>query len=500
MKSTASPLSEAKSVGIWIRVSTEDQAKGESPQHHLERAKAYAAVKGWTVKEVYDLAGVSGKLIKDHAEAKRMLADIRRGHITGLIFSKLARLARNTKVLLEFADIFRDHGADMISLQETIDTSTPAGRLFFTMIAAMAQWEREEIADRVQASVVIRAKLGKTINGRAPYGYQWKDHKLVPHTNEAPVRHKAFELFRQYRRKGTVAKLLNAAGYRTRDGVPWRDTQVTRVLSETSAKGIYYFNRTRKHGDWKSVEKPESEWGKIECEPIVSETLWTEVNQLLEEQLKSWKRPGKLPTQVFGNLAHCHCGAKMYVRSNSPKYVCRKCQNKIPMVDLDAIFQNELKAFFATPERIAEHLREANRNLSEKELLLTAHLREIDKVRDDMTRTHRLYLDGQITGQGFGQFYKPAEEQLNQLTVALPKLQAEVDYLKVNNLSADEVLSQARTLNDRWPSLTTNEKRNIAESIVEKIVIGEREIDITFSYLPSSEDMTKTQQQLRGPG
>ena len=500
MKTTPSPLAEAKSVGIWIRVSTEDQAKGESPEHHLERAKAYAAAKGWTVKEVYDLAGVSGKSVKDHAEAKRMLADIGRGHITMLIFSKLARLARNTRELLEFADRFRDHGADMVSLQETIDTSTPAGRLFFTMIAAMAQWEREEISDRVQASVTIRAKLGKTINGRAPYGYQWKDRKLVLHVEEAPIRRKAYELFLQYRRKGRVAKLLNAAGYRTRDGVPWRDTQVARVLSETSAMGIYYFNRTKKNGDWKTVEKPESEWGKVACEAIVSENLWNQVNQLVEEQLKTWKRPGKLPTQIFGNLAHCHCGGKMYVRSNSPKYVCRKCQNKIPMVDLEAIFQNELKAFFAAPERIAEHLRETNRNQSEKELLLAAHLREITKVREEMTRTHRLYLDGQITGHGFGQFYKPAEERLNQLLAELPKLEAELDYLKVNNLSADEVLSEARTLHDRWSSLPTDAKRNIAESIVDKIVIGEGEIDITFSCLPSSEEMTKTQQQLRGPG
>ncbi len=409
-----------KSVGIWIRVSTEDQAQGESPEHHLARARAYATAKGWTIKEVYDLAGVSGKSVMEQPEAKRMLVDIRKGHISGLIFSKLARLARNTRELLDFADLFRDANADMISLQETIDTSTPAGRLFFTMIAAMAQWEREEIADRVKASVGIRAKLGKTINGRAPYGYHWKDKKLIPHPEEAPVRRKAYELFLSHRRKGTVAKLLNASGYRTRDGVLWRDTQVGRVLSESSAKGIYYFNRARKHGAWKQSAKPESEWGKVECEPIVPESLWSQVNQIMEEQLKAWKKPGKLPTQVFGSLAECACGAKMYVRSNSPKYVCRACHNKIPIVDLDAIFHEELKAFFGNHERIAGHLQAANQNLSEKQTLLAAHERKVGKVREDMARTHRLYLDGGVTSQGFKDFYMPAEEQLNQLVAELP--------------------------------------------------------------------------------
>jgi site-specific DNA recombinase len=489
-----------KCVGIWIRVSTEDQAKGESPEHHLERAKAYAQARGWTVKEIYDLAGVSGKSVKDHPEAKRMLKDIERGHITGLIFSKLARLARNTKELLEFSDFFREHEADLVSVAETIDTSTPSGRLFFTIIAAMAQWEREEIADRVRASVITRAKLGKSINGRAPYGYEWRDKRLVPHPEEAPIRRKAYALFLQYRRKGTVARLLNEAGYRTREGVPWRDMQVTRVLVESSAKGVYFFNRGRKHGAWRSAEKPESEWGQVACDPIVSETLWTQVNQIIEEQLKSWKRPGKLPVHTFSNVASCACGHKMYVRKGSSKYVCRKCHNKVPVEDIEEVFHSELKDFFASPERIASHFQSIHQNLAEKDAALTAHEREIAKVKEEMTRTHRLYLDGHITGAGFGEFYKPAEERLNQLLAQLPKLQAEVDCLKVNTLSADEVLAEATKLYDRWPTLPTDEKRKIVESIVERITIGESEIDISLSYLPTSEELCKSQQQLRGPG
>ena len=387
-------------------------------------------------------------------------------------------------------------GIERISID---DTSTAGGRMFFHLLGVFAQWEREEITERVNASVLTRAKLGKSINGTSPYGYVWKDRKLVIKPEEAAIRRKAYELFLQYRRKGQVAKELNAAGYRTRNGNIWRDTSIERILNESSAKGVYVFNTMRLVGTWQTELKPESEWGRAECPPIVSEDLWNQVNQIIEEQLKSWKKPGKPPVHLFSGLAHCSCGHKMYVSANSPKYFCRKCCNKIAIVDLENIVREEMKMFFGQSERIASHLQAADKNLVEKSELLGTHQREIQKVRDEMTRTHWLYIQEQITAQGFGDFYKPAEERLNQLLTELPKLEAEVDFLKVNKLSADDVLHEAAALYERWPKMAVAEKRKIVEAIIEKVVIGDGEINITYSYLPSSEEQCKNQQRL-GPG
>src|SRR4051812_41043451 len=87
----------------------------------------------------------------------------------------------------------------------------------------------------------------------------------------------------------------------------------------------------------------------------------------------------------------------------------------------------------------------------------------------------------QIPLESFGDYHKPLEDRLRQLQAELPRLQAECDHLKIHDLSADQVVQEARALYIRWPSLRIEEKQTIVRSIAERITIGKDEIEIKFS-------------------
>jgi site-specific DNA recombinase len=479
---------DRKSVGIWIRVSTEDQVRGESPEHHEQRARAYAELKGWHVAEVYRLDAVSGKSVMAHPIAKRMLTDVRTGAITGLVFSKLARLARNTKELLDFADVFRACNADMISLAESIDTSTPAGRLFFTMIAAMAQWEREEIADRVKASIPIRAKLGKPVGGPAPYGYRWRDHRLEVDPDAAPVRTLIYELFAEHQRKKTVARILNRRGYRMRSGAPFTDNGVGRMIEDPTAKGLYRANYTTAGDNGASFKlKPESEWIWTSVEPIVSEDLWERCNGILAARAAG-RRPAKKTSYLFAGFAHCECGPKMYVPSRSGKYVCGGCRNKIPVDDLETLYRSELADFLLSPEEMDAHHAAASELLREKQLLIDAAEADLKKIVVAENELFDLYHAGALAKADFGRRHRPLSERRAQIEDELPRLEAERDVLKIGMLSRDEVLEEAKDLADKWPELPWEHRRQIVETITDRIVIGKEGVEIILLQVPFGND------------
>lgn len=128
---------------------------------------------------------------------------------------------------------------------------------------------------------------------------------------------------------------------------------------------------------------------------------------------------------------------------------------------------------------------------TEKERLLENRKKEAEKIRQDTDRTHRLYLDGEISAEAFGKLFQPIEERQKQLEEELPRLQAEIGFLRMNSFSADQVMNDATYLQESWPGLERTEKRKIVECITNRIVVSKEEITIDLCYLPSSKEITK---------
>ncbi|MBL7722918.1 MAG: recombinase family protein [Chitinophagaceae bacterium] len=491
-----------KRVGIWVRVSADRQVEDESPEHHEMRGRYYAQSKGWEVVEVYRLDALSGKSIVDYPQTKQMVRDIESGRIDALIFSRLARLARNTKELLEFAEFFKKQDADLISLSENIDTSTPAGRLFYTMIAAMATWEREEIAERVAASVPIRAKMGKPLGGAASFGYKWEGRELVIDEKEAPVRKLLYEIFRSVKRKKATATELNNRGYRTRGGAKFTDTTVERLIKDSTAKGVRRANYTRSTGEGKKwVIKDQKDWILIPCPAIVSAELWDECNAILEAQHKKRTKPGPRTVYLLAGYVTCDCGQKMYVYHSNPTYRCKKCNTRIMASDIDEIYHTQLKSFLLTETDLSSYMRQSDSLIEEKELLLGSVRNEVVGLRKKINEYVELRVNKELTPERFKEVYDPLEERLAQVEKQLPELEAEIDFLKIQHLSSDTVLREAKDLYERWPELPFEEKRTIVELITDQILIGKQDITIKLSYLPhtpSLQNAGKGQRNFRG--
>lgn len=154
--------------------------------------------------------------------------------------------------------------------------------------------------------------------GPTKFGYERRDGKLVAHPHEAPIRRRMFELFAEHQRKKTVAEILNAEGAVTRNGAHFTGQTVGRLLDDESVTGV-----------------------PGETQAIVAKELFDRCKAILAAQRSSGGARRKA-VHLFSGLVFCGCGEKMYVPSNTQKYVCGRCRSKIPVDDLEAVFRTLL--------------------------------------------------------------------------------------------------------------------------------------------------------------
>ena len=153
---------------VYTRVSTEDQAReGVSLAAQKDACLTLCKLRNLTNADAVEDAGFSAKSLK-RPGITGILEAVKAGQVQTLVVWRLDRLTRNLRDLLDLVECFDQHKVALVSVMEQLDTGSPMGRLMLSMLGAVAQWERESIAERVKLGIRHRKSLGGFTGGYPP--------------------------------------------------------------------------------------------------------------------------------------------------------------------------------------------------------------------------------------------------------------------------------------------------------------------------------------------
>lgn len=218
-------------VVAYVRVSTDKQAdEGVSLQAQRAKVRSYAELYGLELVELVVDAGESAKTL-NRPGLQRALGLLRTRRADGLLVVKLDRLTRSVRDLSSLLErYFGPNGAALMSVEEQIDTRTPAGKLVLNILASVSQWEREETAKRTASAMKHKRSQGEYTGGDAPFGYRLEGGRLVPRADEQAIIREACALRARGLSLRAVANGLHGQGLRSRVGGPFEAAQVARMV------------------------------------------------------------------------------------------------------------------------------------------------------------------------------------------------------------------------------------------------------------------------------
>lgn len=201
---------------LYTRVSTSMQVDGFSLDAQRDKLRKYAEYEGMIIAGEYSDEGFSGKNIQGRLEFQRMLNDIQEGKddVSYVLVFKLSRFGRNAADVLNSLQLMQDFGANLICVEDGIDSSKDSGKLMISVLSAVAEIERENIRTQTMAGREQKAREGKWNGGFAPYGYKLDNGELQIAEDEVEVIRVIYDRY-IHTNEGVngVAKYLNAHGY-----------------------------------------------------------------------------------------------------------------------------------------------------------------------------------------------------------------------------------------------------------------------------------------------
>lgn len=320
-------------VAIYIRWSTDDQGDGTTAQVQLEGCRHYVLSQGWTVAEdlIFVDDGYSGGDLNRPAMAN-LRAAVAAGRVDCVVVFKIDRLSRNVVDTVNLVLREWEGRAYVKSAREPIDTTTPAGKMFFYTLVSFAEWERSVIRERTLSGKLRRLQEGRNPGFRPPYGLVVGDSPgafaLVP--AEADVVREAFALCRAGLRPGEIARQLAARGLQFRADRPFTGRIVSAILRNPIYAGRLVYGRRvanpRRHDGGSRQIKSRTEptvVSRTAVPPIVDEATFADAQSQLDSLALRDGRSAE-SSHLLTGLARCRCSRGLVGVSTAAGvyYVC----------------------------------------------------------------------------------------------------------------------------------------------------------------------------------
>lgn len=469
------------SVGIYIRVSTQEQAnEGYSIDAQRDRLSAYCRSRGWAIYNMYIDGGFSGSNT-DRPALQQLLRDIKSKKVNCVLVYKLDRLSRSQKdTLYIIEDIFLANNIDFVSLNENFDTSSPFGRAMIGILSVFAQLEREQIKERSMMGRIERAKNGLWHGGGYdPFGYNYIDGQLVVNEFEASIVKEVFHLFIDKIPIHRIHKTISS-----KYGKTIHETVIRSILSTPLYTGKISYAGKLYDGQHQA---------------LITDETYKKAQVLLDIRKKKYHNKPFQSKTLLGGLLYCaHCGARYLAKGNysgrgenrryrayytcysraksSKKYIIDpNCKNpSYAVIVLDKIIINEIRKLFESHDYFLNALStSAPQESPNHDAEIEALSKQVVAIDNQVSRLLDLYQMDGLAIEDIHARISALQDQKRSILDTIDRLSAPPIEHHEKKLSPSAVLALKDSFENIVSSSDMALKQKLVHTLIQKIVVQE---------------------------
>lgn len=459
-----------KSAGIYIRVSTFDQAReGFSLREQEERLKEFCKFKRYNIYKVYQDAGISAKNDKRPAY-QEMIEDVKKGNINVIVALKLDRLTRSVYDIEKLMKFVNDYECDIDCMADESNTTTSNGRMVMRIMTSVSQNEIEKCSERTKFGMAGAIKNGHIPN-RTGLGFKRENKKLVPDPLTKDIIVRIFDLYLEGKSHQAIANIYNKE--KVLGKTNWYDSTIQKILSNELYKGDYVNGKRTKHPTY---------YENV-IEPIVSKEKWESCQY---QKLRNARHYERTATYLFTNKLKCSkcgnfLGGHATTKTNGKKYYyykCNTCKTYFNEIDIE----KELKAFMLELAKQDDLINNyytpfIKSKLEDKTEDYKKEIKDLDKQLD---RIKTAYIKGVVKLEDFDKEIKHIEYQKSDLEKR-QKGQKQYedlsftlnDLLIIQDIQEIEFYTNTDVLNN-WSNKSKEDKQKIIGKYIDNITIEKK--------------------------